>query len=189
MRSGRLLRDRLLHGHRRRRAWRAVQAARSSSVVFLCNGNICRSPYAEAALRRAIPAAYASAIRVRSMGLLWAGRPAPTVAQECAAAHGLDLSEHRSLAFDYRPAPPDELLVVMTAEQAREVWRRSKVPRRMLLLGDLDPRADQPRDIADPVDQPYSVFDACYERIDRCVAELARALTAEAEGSPPGRAP
>ncbi len=187
MRRGRLLRDRLLHGVRRRRAWRAVQDARSSSVVFLCNGNICRSPYGEAALRRALPAGFRSSIRVSSMGLLWAGRPAPPVAQECAAAHGVDLSGHLSVAFDYRAVPPDELLVVMTAEQAREVWRRSKVRRRVVLLGDLDPRADGPRDIADPVDQPYPVFDACYTRIDRCVAELARALTAEGEDDPERR--
>jgi protein-tyrosine phosphatase len=184
---GRLLRDVLLHGYRRRRAWRQLRAAPPSSVIFLCNGNICRSPYAERAFSRAVPEPFVSSIRVASMGLLWPGRPAPPEAQACAVAHGIDLADHLSAAFEYRGGSPDELLVVMTAKQRWEVWHRSSGGRRVLLLGDLDPVCGETRDIADPVDQPYEVFDACYTRIDRCVAELARALTVGAELRRPPR--
>jgi protein-tyrosine phosphatase len=187
VRKGRLLRDLVLHGYWRRRAWRELRAAPPSSVIFLCNGNICRSPYAERAFRKAVPEPFASSLRVASMGLLWPGRAAPPVAQACAVAHGVDLADHLSAAFEYRGGAPDELLVVMTAQQRREVWHRSAVGRRVLLLGDLDPVAGERRDIADPVDQPYEIFEACYTRIDRCVAELARALTVGAEVSRPAR--
>ncbi len=176
-RKGKVLQDRLLHGLRRQLALRALAAARPSSVVFVCDGNVCRSPYAERALRRAIPEPFGAWIRVSSMGLLWPGHSAAPVAQACAAAHGVDLSDHVSAAFDYRGGAPDELLVVMTAQQRRQVRHRSARERRILLLGDLDPRSEEGRDIADPVDQPSEVFEACYARIDRCVRELARALT------------
>jgi protein-tyrosine phosphatase len=187
VRKARLLRDLLLHGYRRRRAWRQLRAAPPSSVIFLCNGNICRSPYAEQAFNRAVPEPFAGSLRVASMGLLWPGRQAPPVAQACAAAHGIDLADHRSAAFEYRGGSQDELLVVMTALQRREVWHRSPAGRRVLLLGDLDPVYRVTRDITDPVDQAYEVFDACYTRIDRCVAELARALTVGAEDGRPAR--
>ena len=180
VRQGRLLRDRLLHGFRRRRALRDLRAAHPTSVVFLCNGNICRSPYAERAFARILPEPFASSLRVGSMGLLWPGRPAPPVAQECAAEHGVDLTGHLSATLEQRSAP-GELLVVMTAAQRREVRHRSSGPRRVLMLGDLDLAPGEPRDILDPVDQPFAIFDACYTRIDRCVAELARALTVGTE--------
>jgi len=49
-----------------------------------------------------------------------------------------------------------------------------------LVLGDLDPQPTEPRRIHDPVRQPLAVFEQTYARIERCVRELARAVTAAA---------
>ena len=43
-------------------------------------------------------------------------------------------------------------------------------------LGDLDPAPVTSRAIEDPVDQGPAVCDRAYARIERCVAELARAV-------------
>ena len=46
--------DRHLHDARRRRAMRRVSTLTPRHVLMVCYGNICRSPYAEYALSRAL---------------------------------------------------------------------------------------------------------------------------------------
>ena len=72
-------------------------AERPPRVLFVCLGNICRSPLAEGALRAAAAQA-AVAIEVDSAGTGdWhAGEPPDPRAQAVAAAHGLDLGDLRA---------------------------------------------------------------------------------------------
>lgn len=114
--------ERWLHPHRRRRASERVRALSPPlRVVFLCHGNICRSPYAEAAFRAALPAELREEIRVCSAGFHKSGRPSPEEARLEAASRGLDLSEHRSRLLDRETVEVADLLVVMDARQARRL--------------------------------------------------------------------
>ena len=63
-------------------------------IVLVCTGNRCRSPVAEAILRRE---GHALPVGVRSLGLLDLG-PVPTLPEiiELGKRHGLDMSEHRA---------------------------------------------------------------------------------------------
>lgn len=67
------------------------------SVLFVCLGNICRSPLAEAALREAAAKA-GVAVEVDSAGTGdWhIGHPPDTRAQSVARGHGVDISGHRA---------------------------------------------------------------------------------------------
>jgi protein-tyrosine phosphatase len=67
------------------------------AVLFVCLGNICRSPLAEAALR-AQAVAQGLALTIDSAGTsgLHAGQPADPRAIAEAARHGIDLSAHRA---------------------------------------------------------------------------------------------
>jgi protein-tyrosine phosphatase len=71
------------------------EAARPS-VLFVCLGNICRSPLAEAAM---IEAARERGLDLRvdsaGTGDWHIGRPPDARAQAIAAAHGVDISGHR----------------------------------------------------------------------------------------------
>lgn len=70
-----------------------------------------------------------------------------------------------------------ELVVVMDARQRAHVCATYGRRRRdVQLLSDLDPLPDSGHAIVDPVDRPLAVFDACYSRIARNVAEPAKAL-------------
>lgn len=67
------------------------------SILFVCLGNICRSPLAEAALRkRAVEAGVAMTIDSAGTGDWHVGRPPDPRAQETALRHGLDISSYRA---------------------------------------------------------------------------------------------
>lgn len=163
---------RLLHPWRRRAARRLVAALAPRSVVFLCHGNICRSPFAAGLMRSLRPDASGSA--TDSAGLIGPDRPSPTEAIEAAAAWDVRLADHRSKLLTTTLARSADLIVVMDDRQARSARELGARDGRVLILGDLDPEPIDTRTIPDPVERPVDVFQACYRRIERCVKELVR---------------
>jgi protein-tyrosine phosphatase len=148
------------------------------SILVVCHGNICRSPYAAGRLRKLLPTALAANIRVDSAGFFGPNRPPPVEALAVAGAHGVDLSQHRSQLLGPREAAAAELILVMEPEQQDRVcgnfgrWRAD-----VIVLGDLDPEPITRRAIQDPVEQPASVFEESYARIDRCLRTLVRVMS------------
>ncbi len=66
------------------------------NLLVICYGNICRSPFAAAWLRKKL----AGIVEVREGGYLpQQDRPTPEIAQNVTASLGVDLSEHRSRRF------------------------------------------------------------------------------------------
>jgi protein-tyrosine phosphatase len=167
--------DGVLHALRRRRSLEALRRRpRPASVLVVCHGNICRSPFAAALLRRALGG---SGVRVNSAGFMGPGRPSPAEAVAAAARSGVDLSAHRSQLLTVDSARAADLIVVMDSAQRREICDRfGRREPDVLVLGDLDPQAIDGRTIRDPVNQPLAVFEESYARIERCVRELERAI-------------
>ncbi|HEX8245003.1 MAG TPA: hypothetical protein VF541_15950 [Longimicrobium sp.] len=180
--------DRALHASRRQDALRRLTGRPPpASVLFLCQGNIIRSPFAAALLARALPEPLAARVRITSQGFISPGRPSPHEALEAARAHGVDLSAHRSGLLSRESVQAAGLVVVMSTEQARAVVRGlGRSPDDVLVLGDLDPLPVETRTVADPWGREADVFSSSYARIVRCVDELARALVAADERSRPG---
>ncbi len=181
--------DQLVHSWRRKALLRRLQSRGGvATVLFVCHGNICRSPYAAAAMRSRLAEPFRGVIAVDSAGLMGPGRPSPPEAVEVAAARGVDLSRHRSKLLTPAIVGRAELICVMDRMQQRVVcaqYRRS--PGSVILLGDLDPRPIRTRAIQDPVERPRDVFRDVYARIDQCVAQLTASLTGVADGPPGGR--
>lgn len=173
--------ERALHARRRRAAQaRLRRGGRPSSVLFVCHGNICRSPYAAAAFQRHLPPTFRSGIQVSSAGFLGPGRAAPPAAVTAAAQTGVDLASHRSRLLSPADIAAD-WIVVMDAHQRG--WVRhwyGRNGRAVILLGDLDPQPIETRAIPDPVDQPQEAFEQVYERIDRCAGALAEVIARSA---------
>ncbi len=171
---------RTVHPVRRRVALRTL-ARRGSvrSVVFVCNGNIFRSPFAAKAFAQALAGGLRDELAIGSAGLIGPGRAAPEVARAAAAARGCDLTGHTSRLLTRADLEMNDLVVVMEPGQ-RRVIRSFVGPLRgpALVLGDLDDQRSSERAIADPWSgNPTLVADA-YDRILRCVRVLARAVEA-----------
>lgn len=87
------------------RALKKVDFAQVQRLVFVCHGNICRSPLAEAV-------ACKQGIATFSFGLSTRGdAPADPRAIAWASAHGYDLRQHRTVRVDqYQPQAGDLLI-------------------------------------------------------------------------------
>ena len=167
--------DRLTHGARHAAALerlRDLPAPRA--ILVVCHGNLCRSPYAAAALRRACESAKIT-VQVASAGFVGPQRQPPAEAIAAAASRGATLESHRSRLIGREMIDAADLVVVMDSRQAAAVSAPRLGARRVVVLADLDPESTA-RAIRDPFGQVRAAFDECYERIDRCVAELVRGL-------------
>ena len=175
--------DRILHKRRHREAReRLIQLQTVRTILVVCHGNICRSPYLEAVLRRQLPA-----VSVTSAGLVGPDRPVPKNSLVVTAERGLDLSTFRSRPLSHANARETDLVVVMDPSQARHMTRMFGVsPKRLIVAGDLDPVKDGTRAIQDPWRQSLQVFRASFDRLDRCAATIVKLMPYAHNISPEG---
>lgn len=181
--------NRSLHPLWRRRAARAVdRQAPVGRVLFVCHGNICRSPYAEGALRRELSPGLRERVAVESAGFVMPGRPSPPEAAQAAGERSVDLSGHRSRLVTPGSVRAADVVFVMTRGQRSRILDR--IPSAaVVLLGDLDPEPQDRRRILDPVARPVEVFRDVYGRIDRCAVALADQIAGATTEGARGRAP
>lgn len=165
--------DRLVQKRRYIAASRRLsQMNRPRTILVVCHANICRSPYLEAVLKRALPD-----ITVRSAGFVGPGRPVPPFSLSVSAERGLDLSEFRSRPLVPATVRDVDLVVVMEVRQARYVAAYFGVaPWRIVVAGDLDPMPSATRAIEDPWQQPIDAYVTAFDRLDRCAATLVQYL-------------
>lgn len=89
-------------------------------VLFVCTGNLCRSPSAALLLREQLRGAGGTEVRVHSAGTVGAdvGPPRPLV--EEGRAFGIDLAAHVPRTVDPAMIQAADLVVGMTREHLRE---------------------------------------------------------------------
>jgi protein-tyrosine phosphatase len=140
--------------------WNEVQR-----LVFVCSGNICRSPYAE---RRAASAGFpaiSNALRGDS------NRPADPAARAVARLAGVDLDAHRSTAAEEAALNQGDLLVGMEPWQAYELQERYAASGIQVTLLGLWSRPRRAH-LHDPFTLPEAYFRSCFRSIDSGVAAI-----------------
>jgi len=176
-RWGRFLPERLAHSSRRDRAITALcMAPAPRRVLYICLGNVCRSPYAEVASRRDASDWGTNPPTWHSAGFIGPDRPAPPFALDVATARGAPLDTHRSQVASQPLVDESDLIVVMEAYQASELALRFGRRRNVVVLGDFDPMPISTRTIRDPWNRERDDFERSYERIDRCLGVLAKTI-------------
>lgn len=156
---------------RLKRALAGIDAKAEMHVVFVCQGNICRSPFAEAVARMVMNNTVASSAGTRPL----LGRYPPPQAVETAANLGLDVTRHRSRIVDYDTLASGNLIFAFDLENYN--FLRVNYPefrKRLFFLGACSGGASC--EIADPYGGADHVFEQCFVRIKRAVEELARAV-------------
>lgn len=162
--------------------FRLRQPEQVRRVVFVCQGNICRSSFAHrVALGYGLPCA--------SIGLATTtGGKSPAVAIAAAARANVDMRSHRATSFTDFEVLPGDLFLVMEVRQAHAMRRRlaGRGDVHIALLG-LWCRVSMPH-LHDPftLGEPY--FDTVFKRIDCAVRTLSAELAhlTPWRPSPPG---
>jgi len=146
-------------------------------VLFVCDGNICRSPLAEAYFRHRAASAGLSHVLVDSAGILGIeGAPAAPLSIEVAKDAGLDLTRHRSRGVTRDDAHTADWLITMTSTQLETLARRFPAggQRRMMLRAFEDgpaPRAGA-KELIDPVTGPLKGYREAFAIIRTCVDHM-----------------
>ena len=140
-------------------------------VVFVCSGNICRSPMAQyifeaEAQRRGVPHI---ALSMGTLGLV--GQPAPAEAIAVCEEIGVDIASHQSQPLSAAILKHAKQIFVMEPQHVEALQKIGVAGESVQYLGSWDPK-DQRQEIDDPIEQPIEVFRAVRERIERAVAHF-----------------
>jgi protein-tyrosine phosphatase len=142
------------------------------SVLFVCLGNICRSPFGALLAERFFREAGLGYIRCSSAGIRTSqAARSPADAVTAARHYGIDLDDHLPRQLDRDLVAAHDVVMVMEASQLRELQAAYPEFRDRILLmplyDDSPAGAYERCNLSDPFGQPIEVFEACYARIDR----------------------
>jgi protein-tyrosine phosphatase len=127
-------------------------------VLFVCVGNLCRSPMAAGLLKHAMPT-----IAVSSAGLYaTTGAHADVLAQQVMQAHGIDISTHRAQLLSTSLCANHDIVLVMDGALKDDVLNRYPHLRGRVHLLAQDA-------IADPYRRGYDAFLDCHSHIARAM--------------------
>ena len=163
--------------------WAAVRLPDSvQSVLFVCKGNICRSPLAEAYFQSLVEKE-GRQMTVRSAGLeTTPGKPAHAKATAVALEHRLSLDEHATTQVHKELLDQSDLIIVMEIAQKNRIHRLyPKTKGKVVLLGRFDSVGSL--EIADPYSGTNEDFHFCFQQMSRCCDVLAARLAVK--GSEP----
>lgn len=166
-----------------RQAAATKHVARQVSVLFVCTGNICRSPTAEGVFRKLVAdAGLAEHVQIDSAGThAYHVGEAPTLqAQHTAAAHGFSLAGLRARVLTPEDCLHYDRLLVMDRGHLNRVTRMCAAtqPGKVRLFMEYAPQRRE-REVPDP----YGGTGSDYEYVFGLIHDAARGLLADVEES------
>lgn len=146
-----------------------VDPTRVRRLVFVCKGNICRSPYAEARAKRLGLAAVSAGIDACT------GASANESAIRIAELRGIDLKTHSAARVDSLELDSGDLLVAFEPSQVSALAEEALWSGAQLTLLGLHSRPLRPH-LEDPYGLSDAYFNTCYSLIDSGLERLASKL-------------
>lgn len=146
-------------------------------VLFVCLGNICRSPLAEGVFRHQVArAGLAEKFVIDSAGTsaYHIGDPPDERTSQVARERGIELvgKARQITRDDFRSC---DYIIVMDRQNLGNVQRLAKVTKpkgKVIMLRDFDKNAGADRDVPDPYYGGPSGFEDVHDIVERACAEL-----------------
>lgn len=152
----------------------------SRSFLFVCNGNICRSPFAEYLARKMANEKGLFDLRFESAGIEVGNEiPPPQIAKEVALEYGIDLSGHLSKSINKINLKNFDMIISMQFNHTKRMWNLfPDLRERIYLLPYFQPPTWGLKNnyfrfnIPDPYGKEREEFVNCFERIKLCLEML-----------------
>ena len=144
-------------------------------IMFVCTGNSCRSPMAEAGLRKLLENQKIEGVDVYSSGTAAAsGFPATIYAIEAAKIWDADLSRHRSRPLTTELIEQADLIFAMTPSHCYEIFRLSpEAKARTFLIKNYPEAGCEGESVVDPIGGSLDIYNQTFLEIGE---ELGRIL-------------
>ncbi|AFV90967.1 Low molecular weight phosphotyrosine protein phosphatase [Acidipropionibacterium acidipropionici ATCC 4875] len=150
---------------------------RTPSVVFVCWGNICRSPMAERVARKYLDDAGVEAV-VTSAGVSDEEGPAPMDRRARAVLEraGYDASGHTAHQIDAEEIDSADLVIAAEPMHIQAMRRLSPVADNLRLISDFDPSKKPGTPLPDPWYGPDSQFVTTLRAIEAAMPGIVDAV-------------
>jgi protein-tyrosine phosphatase len=148
---------------------RQIQWSAIRRVAFVCQGNICRSPYAGGRARLHGISAISFGIQAVD------GSAADPAALRNASNRGVDLSGHRAARFNKSLIAPNDLVMVFEPRHLVDIVRQGVTAGAGITLIGIWTKPRRPH-IQDPYGRSDRYFQQCYSEIDLYIDALAKRL-------------
>ncbi len=146
------------------------------TILFICTGNICRSPMAEGIFRHILKGRRRD-IQVMSAGIgAMEGQPPSHYAVQAVKELGIDISKQRSRMLTAELVQQADYIFGMTHSHVDTVLLLyPQAAEKTFLLREFDDTLDIfEKDISDPIGGSYEVYLNCRDQIEQGIASLMR---------------
>ena len=151
-----------------------VSPANIRNILFVCAGNICRSPMAEWQLKALLRENPIPGMQVGSAGLIALPDNAASFnAVRVARENSISLDEHRARLVNTELIDNADLVLVMESHQGHElIANHPQASEKILLLRHFARYGSRERGISDPYGRNLEAYRFCFEDIKECVESL-----------------